>query len=195
MKSFWHESTNLNHSSRDAHRATSIIAFGASVLIVALASLAHVHAVIAPPAARKAAPQFTFADSTGEPIRLSDFKGRVVLLDFWATWCHGRKFEIPWFMEYEKKYNSKGFTVIGVSMDDGGWNVVKPFIASKKMNYPVVLNANDVDKQYRLSAMPMAVLIDKQGRIADSHSGVVDKAKWEAEIKSLLAESNEVSPM
>lgn len=161
--------------------ATGIIAFG-------LASFFHVHASLAPVAARKPAPQFKLTDSTGALVRLADFKGRVVLLDFWATWCHGCIQEIPWFMEFQDKYKSKGFAVIGVSMDDGGWKIVMPFIAAKKMNYPVLLNGEDLDKRYGLGAMPMAVLIDKSGLIADSHAGVVDKSQWESEINLLLAE-------
>lgn len=176
-------------SSRIVRRVTSGIALGISILILSFASLARIPDVATLAAARKPAPDFSLRDANGMPIRLADFKGRVVLLDFWATWCHGCKLEIPWFMEFEDRYGQKGLSVIGVSMDDDGWRVVKPFIAMKKMNYPVVLNGQDMDKRYNLGSMPMAVLIDKNGRIADSHSGVVDKAKWESEIRSLLAES------
>ena len=68
-------------------------------------------------------------------IKLSEYKGKVVLLDFWATWCTGCKVEIPWYMEFAKKYETNGLAVIGVSMDQEGWAVVKPFMQEKQMNY------------------------------------------------------------
>src|SRR5271154_5514257 len=81
---------------------------------------------------RKAAPEFSLKDANGQTVHLSDYKGKVVLLDFWATWCGPCKVEIPWFIEFESQYKSRGLTVIGVSMDDDGWKLVKPFIEAKK---------------------------------------------------------------
>ena len=189
MKPLRGSSASHERLSRILRRATSGIALGISILILSFASLARIPDVATPASARKAAPDFILQDANGKPIRLADFKGRVVVLDFWATWCHGCKLEIPWFMEFEDKYKRKGLSVLGVSMDDGGWKDVKPFIAAKKMNYTVVLGNDALAKSYGLGPMPMTVLIDRNGRIADSHSGVVDKAKWESEIRSLLAES------
>src|ERR1700741_713914 len=85
------------------------------------------------------APDFVLTDSIGSNVKLSNYKGKVVLLDFWATWCGGCKVEIPWFMEFENKYQGSGLSVIGVSMDEDGWKAVKPFIEQKKLNYPVVI--------------------------------------------------------
>jgi cytochrome c biogenesis protein CcmG/thiol:disulfide interchange protein DsbE len=70
------------------------------------------------------AADFTLPDSTGSPIKLSAYKGKVILLDFWATWCTGCKVEIPWYMEFQNKYGKDGLTAIGVSMDDDGWQSV-----------------------------------------------------------------------
>ena len=137
---------------------------------------------------RKAAPVFSLTDASGTPVRLSDYKGQVVLLNFWATWCHGCKTEIPWYMDFQKKYKAQGFTVVGASMDDEGWKVVKPFVKEKKLNYPVVIASDELAKQYGLREMPLSVLIDRDGRIADSHSGVVDRNAWESEIQHLLNE-------
>lgn len=189
MKSLRRRIACHEQSSRILRRVTSGIALGISILILSFASLARIPKAATPASARKQAPDFSLRDANGMPIRLADFKGRVVVLDFWATWCHGCKLEIPWFMEFEDRYGQKGLSVIGVSMDDDGWKVVKPFIAAKKMNYTVVIGDDALAKQYGLGPMPMTVLIDRNGRIADSHSGVVDKAKWESEIRSLLAES------
>src|SRR5258708_23375953 len=83
-------------------------------------------------------PDFTLPDASGAGIRLSDYKGKVVLLNFWATWCHGCKTEIPWFMELAAKYKDRGLVVLGVSLDDDGWKPVRPYLAEKKINYPVV---------------------------------------------------------
>jgi peroxiredoxin len=135
---------------------------------------------------RKSAPGFTLDDAKGAAVKLSDYKGRVVLLDFWATWCGGCKVEIPWYMEFENKYKDNGLAVIGVSMDEDGWKSVKPFLEKTKLNYPVVIGNEGLAKQYGLEAMPMTLLIDQNGQIAASHVGLVDKDKVESEIRMLL---------
>jgi peroxiredoxin len=148
-----------------------------------------------PKAARSIAPGFTLIDAHGERIDLSDFRGKVVLLDFWATWCGGCKLEIPWYMEFDKKLRGRGLAVIGVSMDEEGWKVVRPFLARKidaetggntAMKYPVVIGNDKLAKEYRLTSMPMTLLIDREGRIALSHTGVVNRADFESHILQLL---------
>lgn len=121
------------------------------------------------------------------PVNLSKYKGKVVLVDFWATWCHGCKEEIPWFMDFAKKYKHSGLAVVGVSMDEDGWKSVKPFMKKQKMNYPVVIGNDAVAKQYGVVTMPVSVLIDREGKIAASHAGVVDREAFEKEIRALLA--------
>ncbi len=88
---------------------------------------------------RKTAPDFSLTDANGAKMKLSDLRGKVVLLNFWATWCGPCVIEIPWFESFEQQYKSKGFEVVGVSMDEDGWPAVKPFIAEHKMNYRVLL--------------------------------------------------------
>src|SRR6202161_1715557 len=122
---------------------------------VCLVSLAGLPAAVTEAKLRKADPAFTRSNSTGALVRLSDYKGKVVLLDFWATWCHGCKLEIPWFMEFESRLKDSGLAVIGVSLDDAGWKSVKPYLEEKKMNYPVVIGNQDLAKQYGLASMPM----------------------------------------
>jgi peroxiredoxin len=147
------------------------------------------------PASRKPAPGFSLISADGTRINLADYRGKVVLLDFWATWCGGCKLEIPWYMEFDEKYRQKGLAVIGVSMDEDGWKSVRPFLAQKRdpetggntaMKYPVVIGSEALGKQYNLTNMPMTLLIDKEGKIALSHTGVVNKDAFEGDILQLL---------
>jgi len=135
---------------------------------------------------RKAAPNFTLTDASGRRVRLSDYKGKVVLLDFWATWCHGCKTEIPWFMEFQDRYKRSGLEVIGVSMDGEGWKAVKPFIEQHPFNYAIVVGDDALAKRYGLDSMPMTLLIDRTGKIAAAHVGMVDKGSFEKELQALL---------
>jgi len=132
------------------------------------------------------APDFTLPDATGSKVRLSSYKGKVVLLNFWATWCHGCKIEIPWFMEFQNKYQNRGLAVVGVALDEDGWKLVKPYMEDKKINYPVVVGNEELAKRYGVESMPMTFLIDRHGKIAASHIGMVDKGWSETEIARLL---------
>ena len=133
----------------------------------------------------KTARDFALNDSAGTVVKLSEYKGRVVLLNFWATWCHGCVLEIPWFIEFQERYKDSGLCVIGVSMDKD-WKPVKAFVEEKKVNYPVLLDNESVGKLYGLNAMPMTLLIDRSGRIAASYIGVVDKTICEKNLQALL---------
>ncbi|HYX83256.1 MAG TPA: redoxin domain-containing protein, partial [Gemmatimonadales bacterium] len=139
---------------------------------------------------RKPAPDFELRDANDARITLSSYKGRVVLLDFWATWCTGCKVEIPWYMEFQKKYARRGLTSIGVAMDEEGWQKVKPYLETHPINYPIVLGYPDLVKPYQIANMPVTLLIDRQGKIADAHIGVVVKDTWEREIRQLLNEKS-----
>jgi len=142
-----------------------------------------------PASTGKLAPDFSLADANGASIRLSAYRGKVVLLDFWATWCGGCKTEIPWYIEFQDKYRDAGLSAIGVSMDADGWKSVKPFLANHKLNYPVVIGDDDLGEQFGVINMPLTLLIDRNGKIAESHAGVVDKDSFEAKIRSLLQAS------
>ena len=136
---------------------------------------------------RRQAPDFALTDISGKTVRLSDFKGKVVLLDFWATWCGPCKIEIPWFMEFQRKYKDKGFTVLGVSMDDGGWEDVRPFLDRLKVNYPVLLGTDETASNFDgVEVLPTTFLIDKEGRIVAKHQGLTGKDEFEKAIESLL---------
>lgn len=162
------------------------IASGLLLFLSTHVAAMHTADTITPDAQRKIAPDFTLTGANGQPVSLSSYKGKVVLLDFWATWCGGCKVEIPWYIEFFKKYRSQGLAVIGVSMDDEGMKVVRPFLIQKGIDYPVVIGNDSLAKQYNLTSMPMTLLIDRNGKIAVSHVGVVDKENFESHIQELL---------
>jgi peroxiredoxin len=136
---------------------------------------------------RKPAANFTLTDSNGAKVTLASLKGKVVLLNFWATWCGPCQVEIPWFIEFNKTYKARGLAVVGVSMDEDGWKSVKPYLATKKIDYPIVVGTEDVAKAYGgVDSLPSTFIIDRDGKIAFSHSGLVGKDTYETEIRSLL---------
>src|SRR6202140_3449890 len=163
---------------------------GMALVALSLVFPVAVFADITPAGSRNGAPDFSLTDAKGARVRLADYKGKVVLLDFWATWCTGCKVEIPWYVEFQDKYRNDGLAAIGVSMDDDGWKSVKPFLEEHKLNYPVVIANQDLANRYGgLPSLPMTLLIDRDGKIAESHAGMVDKEAFENKIKALLHES------
>ena len=165
-----------------------------SILALALAAVAAaadppvIRAVLQPANERKSAPELALKDSSGRTATLNEYRGKVALVDFWATWCHGCKLEIPWFAEFETKYGGSNFAVVGVSMDEGGWNVVKPFLAGANVPYRMLLGDDPTAQRYRIANLPDTFLIDRDGRIAAAYrGGLVDKDNVEANIKALLA--------
>lgn len=136
------------------------------------------------------APDFELKDADGKTVKLSDYKGKVVLLNFWATWCPPCKIEIPWFIDFERAYRDKGFAVLGVSFDEDGWDAVKPYLASSKINYRIVVGDEKVDRLYGgsegVSSLPTSYIIDRAGKIASIHVGLVPKKAYEDDIQKLV---------
>ena len=134
------------------------------------------------------APDFTLTDANGNSVKLSDYRGKVVLLNFWATWCGPCALEITWFVEFEQQYKSKGLEVIGISMDEDGWKVVKPYIQERKVNYRVLLGNDTVSQLYGgVESLPTTFIIDRDGKFAFSpHVGLAEKNEYLSEIQSLL---------
>jgi cytochrome c biogenesis protein CcmG/thiol:disulfide interchange protein DsbE len=148
-----------------------------------------VNGALQPAQERKAAAGFALRDSVGEMATLEQYKGKVVLLDFWATWCTGCKKEIPWFVDLQRKFGTKQLAVVGVSLDDGGWDVVKPFLAEAHVPYRMLLGDNATAERYGIQGMPDTFLIDRQGRVAASYlAALVDKEELETNIQALLSE-------
>src|SRR5580658_2118279 len=150
-----------------------------------------VKAAVKPENERKTAPEFALKDSNGQTVHLADYKGKVVLLDFWATWCGPCKIEIPWFIEFEQQFKDRGFAVLGVSMDEDGWDAVKPYMDDLKINYRVLLGNEQVSDIYGgVDSLPTTLLIDRQGKIASVHIGLaMGKEEFRNDIDHLLETS------
>jgi len=143
---------------------------------------------IQPVEKRVAAADFKLIDSNGKETTLSEYKGKVVLLNFWATWCGPCELEIPWFKEFEQTYKDQGFAVLGVSSDEDGWQAVRPYMKSQAMNYRVVLDDGKLPSPYKdIEALPTTFLVDREGRIAVAHTGLVGKNVYQNGVEQLLA--------
>ncbi len=141
------------------------------------------------------APPFDLQDLNGKSVKLSDFKGKVVILDFWATWCPPCRAEIPHFVELQKQYRDKGLVIVGVSLDQGGPDVVSSFVKQQGINYPIVMGTEDVSSRYGdIQAIPTTFVIDQNGNIVDKHEGFTDKDVFEKEITPLLAPATAANP-
>ena len=133
------------------------------------------------------APEFSLEKIEGGRISLSELKGNVVIVDFWATWCPPCVKEIPEFIELYKTYNSQGFVMVGISVDRGGPGVVKQFVEKNSVNYPVVMADMDVVNAYEVFAgIPTTFIIDRQGNIVEKVIGYQSKDFFEEHIKKLL---------
>jgi cytochrome c biogenesis protein CcmG, thiol:disulfide interchange protein DsbE len=132
------------------------------------------------------APDFSLTDLSGARLSLSQYRGQVVLLDFWATWCDPCKTEIPHFIEMQNRYGRQGFQVIGISMDDEE-KPVRDFQQQFKMNYPVAIGSAELATQYGgILGLPITFVIDRSGRIVSRHVGATDPSAFDAEIERLL---------
>jgi peroxiredoxin len=183
-------------------RSTASLTFACIALAFALASRSALsqqdaHSTILAAAQRKPAPAFSLIDASGKTIQLSDYKGKVVLLNLWATACGGCLIEIPGLINLQQAYQDKGFTVVGISVDipyshlqgpDEAWSKVKPFVAAHNVNYPILMGDDAALISYATKTVPASFLLDKSGRVATTYIGLVDKNGVESNIKTLLAE-------
>ena len=150
----------------------------------------------APKTDGKPEPQIKLKDLDGKDVTLADYKGKVVFVNFWATWCDPCRVEIPWLIEMQGKYASKGFTVLGVAMDDEGKSVVTPFIAKERfdvngqklpMSYPIVIGNDEAsDKFGGILGFPTSFLISRDGKIVTRFQGLKSPDELAQAIESQL---------
>jgi peroxiredoxin len=159
---------------------------------ICTACLSAAQSFASPQPARKHAPDFKLTDASGQPVSLSSLRGKVVLLNFWATWCPPCKMEIPWLVEFQQTYRDRGFAVVGISMDEDGWAAVKPFMERMKINYPMTIGNDNIASLYGgIESLPTTLVIDRSGRIASTHTGLVSKSDYRAAIEGTLNNSVE----
>ena len=163
---------------------------GAAALAAMTVAAAPAAAAVTPVDKRVQAPRWKLPSLNGGSRQLSDYKGKVLLLNFWATWCAPCRTEMPWFAEFYDRYKAEGLEVVGISVDEKGWGVIKPFVqdTSHGINYTILYDTMDLTTMYKLGTMPKTVLIDRSGRAAAIHNGLVDRDSFEQEIKTVLAE-------
>jgi peroxiredoxin len=142
----------------------------------------------------QAAPDFSLASLDGKTLKLSDFHGKAVLLNFWATWCEPCKIEMPWFVELQKKYEAQGFTVLGVAMDDASPSEIADFAKKMGVNYPIVIGKEAVGDQYGgIPYLPSTFYIDRDGKVIQRVFGLVSRSEIETNIQKAMGSQGQVA--
>lgn len=140
------------------------------------------------------APDFSLAALDGKTVKLSDFRGKAVLLNFWATWCEPCKIEMPWFVDLQKKYGPQGLQVIGVAMDDASPKEIGEFAQKMSVNYPVLVGKEAVGDQYGgIPYLPSTFYISRDGKVVDRVFGLVSRSEIENNIQKALGQQGQVA--
>ncbi len=154
----------------------------ALALAASLVSLARAEPVNPTPA-----PAWTLTDLAGKTVSSADLKGKVVIVDFWATWCPPCRAEIPGYVDLSKKYAAQGLVVVGISMDQTGPATVKKFVDKYAVSYPIFMADDTIFKNFGGGeSIPMTVIIDRDGNIRDRKTGAVPTAEYEKTVQSFL---------
>jgi len=137
----------------------------------------------------KDAPDFNLRllDGGGKTMKLSDLRGKAVLVNFWATWCGPCKIEMPWLVDLQKKYGPDGFVILGVAMDDSGDQAISDFAKEMKVNYPVLLGTESVGQLYGgVEGLPTSFFVDRSGKVVDRQFGLVSESTLVEDIQKSL---------
>ncbi|HWR35776.1 MAG TPA: TlpA disulfide reductase family protein [Clostridia bacterium] len=135
----------------------------------------------------KTAPDFELKDLNGNTVKLSQFRGKAILLNFWATWCTPCKTEMPWFVDLQERYGGDGLQVIGVAMDDAGLDTISKFAKDMNLNYTVLLGKESISELYGgVNFLPTTFYIDRNGKIVDRVFGIVNRKEIEDNVKKAL---------
>ena len=170
-------------------------ALGLGALLVALLLYGVVrwprHPAAAGGGAPRPAPDFTLQSLDGRAVRLADFRGKAVVLNFWATWCAPCRVEMPWLVELARQYRAQGVEVVGVSMDDPGQEqAVAKFARERNVDYTVLLGNNAVGDAYGGARfLPQTFFIDRDGRMVKSTVGITTRGDLEGSFRELAARS------
>ena len=140
------------------------------------------------------APDFSLASVNGQTVKLSDFRGKAVLLNFWATWCEPCKIEMPWFVDLQKKYGPQGLQVIGVAMDDASPKEIAEFAQKMSVNYPVLVGQDAVGDQYGgIPYLPSTFYISRDGKVVERVFGLVSRSEIENNVQKALGQPGQVA--
>jgi thiol-disulfide isomerase/thioredoxin len=134
------------------------------------------------------APDFELTALDGKRVKLSDYRGKAVLLNFWATWCSPCKVEMPWFVELQKQYGSDGLVILGIAMDDSEAPKIAAFASELGVNYPVLLGTDQVSEEYgNVEFLPTSFYIDRGGKIIGKGTGLLGRKEIEENVRKALA--------
>jgi thiol-disulfide isomerase/thioredoxin len=166
----------------------SIMKYNSRLLLAALLLACAPRAVLAETdLTGQVAPALAFKDLAGQPVDLAALKGKVVVVDFWATWCGPCRMEIPGYIELQKKYGKDGLVIIGVSLDQKGPKHVQKFVEANGMNYTVVMGDDQaVDAFGGFNGIPTTFLIGRDGKIRHQKTGSMEHAEYEEIVKQAL---------
>jgi len=139
------------------------------------------------------APDFELQSLDGKNVKLSDFRGKALLLNFWATWCGPCKIEMPWFVELQKEYGPQGFQIVGVAMDDASTEEIAKFAKQMNVNYPVLLGKESVGQSYGgVGVLPTTFFIDRDGKLVAREFGLQSRSVFVDHIKEALGQGQPV---
>ncbi len=138
------------------------------------------------------APDFELQTLDGKNLKLSDLRGKAVLLNFWATYCGPCKIEMPWFVELQKEYGPQGFQIVGVANDDASTADIAKFAKEMGINYPILIGKDSVSDSYKVSVLPTTFFLDRDGKLIAREFGLVSRSVFVDHIKKAMSQGQAV---